>query len=140
MEVERQRGSGSGQWMSEAEPNSQELYFATKYSCPRDEILGEMGLQGWANASSGDVASPTGYFERITNTPEELAEVEQAFEDVIARMRQYGFTADELLGHFLLVHDDQGFVGVHEYDTHEELVQRFEELEEAYSEWGSDDE
>lgn len=115
-------------------------YFATRFACARDEVLGQLGLEGWSNASSGDTESPTGYFERISNTEEELQELVEAFEDIIGQMRQYGFSERELLGHFLLVHDSQGFVGVHEYDTHEELVARFEELEDEYGNWGSDDE
>lgn len=116
----------------EGEP---ERYFATKYACPRDEVLGEMQDNGWANASSGNVEAPSGYFSRISNSEAELPEIYQAFESTIEEMGTYGFTAEALLGHFLLITDSQGFVNVAQFESEAHLIHDYETLERMYDEW-----
>jgi hypothetical protein len=102
---------------------------------PRDEILGEMGLAGWANKSTGSVESPTGYVEAISNSEAELIEIHDAFEETIAEMARFGFTPEQLLGHFRLITDEQGFVTVTQYRRLQDLEQDFEAADAEYSAW-----
>jgi hypothetical protein len=112
-----------------------ESYFVTKYMTPRDEVLGEMGAQGWANRSTGSVESPTGYVEAISNSEADLIEIHDAFEETIAEMSRFGFTPEQLLGHFRLITDEQGFVTVTQYRRQQDLEHDFDEAEAEYSAW-----
>jgi hypothetical protein len=112
-----------------------ERYFATRFASPRDEVLGDMEASGWANASSGDVASPSGFFSRITNSEAELIEIHNAFEETIAEMSRYGFTPEQLLGNFLVVTSNEGFVAVTEYRRASDLEHDFEQLEADFDDW-----
>lgn len=127
--------------MSEQAPQQQEHYHATKYTTPRNEVLGEMAVDGWANASSGDVESATGHFSRITNTEAELDEITAAFSEIIAEMSRFGFVREDLIGNFLVVTDNEGFVDVRDFASPKELEEAFELLDTIYSQWlGGDDE
>ena len=109
-----------------------------KFDCNRDAVLYSMTLGAWSCRSSGDVEAPTGFFAEISNKPNELAEIVDAFEEDIERE---GLTdTAELIGEFLLREDSQGFVGVDEYDTEAMLKAAYDELERQYSEWEGDDE
>lgn len=104
-----------------------------KFRSARDEVLYQISLEGWANESNGDVESPTGYFSRITITPEELREVTEAFSDTIEEL---GFKlTGSLVGFFLLTEDGQGFVEVDEFPDETALTQAYREREAEYLEW-----
>lgn len=83
-------------------------YISTTYSSPRDEVLHHLSLEGWANQSSGETASTTGYFARISNSEAELQELTTNFGVAI----QSAGLADPsaLIGHYLRVETDDGFV------------------------------
>lgn len=119
--------------IGESEPPIE--YFATKYGSPRNEVLGAMLEGGWGNESSGDVEAPTGHFCRISNSTQELQEVSEVFSDILGEMGRYGIKPSDLLGHFLLITDSNGFVNVNQYDTAEELTHEYNILDEAYSVW-----
>lgn len=116
-----------------------------KYSTDRDSALHFLCASEWSNASFGDVESPTGFIHRISN---KLEEVHKPNTEITSVLEDW-FTSEEvedttefrksLVGHFLLVEDNQGFVSVHEYPTEALLIQAFESLEEIYSEWDSQD-
>lgn len=103
-----------------------------KYASARDEVLDRMASDGWANASDGDVESPEGWFALIVNTPAEMPEVAQAFEDEIA---EAGADVDALVGNFILAVDSNGFVSVDEYGTAREAQAEYARREDAYSAW-----
>jgi hypothetical protein len=101
-----------------------------------EAVLQAMITGGWANESDGEVEAPTGHFARVSNSEAELSEVVQAFEDVITA---YGMEdTRELIGHFLVVEDSQGFVHVKGYDNPIELTRDFQALQDAYAEWNKD--
>lgn len=100
---------------------------------PRNEVLRVMMDDGWANASTGDVASPTGRFGRITNTPAELPEVVLAFEDDLQRLGLE--RAEELLGHFLVIDRGAGPADVVQYGSSRQLIRDYEQLKLAYALW-----
>ena len=101
-----------------------------KFDSPRDEVLHEMSLEGWSNCSDGNTDAHTGYFSAITITEAELAEITQAFETEIG----YAGLVDpsELVGHWLLIDDQNGYVHVRDYETHERLMYDFKRLQEQY--------
>jgi hypothetical protein len=99
-----------------------------KFDSDRDAVLHLMSLQLWANESDGDVESAQGYFSRISNRPEDIAEIRAAFEDDVPE----GFAWSRLVGKFLMVEDSQGFVTVQEFVTDSALERNYEYLRNAY--------
>lgn len=108
---------------------------AGSFDSARDELLHAMSLEGWANASSGDVECPTGFFARISNDSREIPEIRDAFPTESA-----GISNADIRGHFLCVENSQGFWYVTRYDNARALVQAYNALEAEYSEWLGDDE
>lgn len=103
-----------------------------------EAVLQAMVTGGWANESDGDVDSPQGAFARVTNEPAELGEVQGAFNDV---MRMYGWNEDDakqLIGHFLVREDSQGFVDITSYDNPIQLTRDYQQLQDAYSLWAEE--
>lgn len=101
-----------------------------------EAVLQAMVSGGWATDSDGDVDSPQGAFARVTNEEAELAEVVAAFQDTINTYEMED--TRELIGHFLVVEDSQGFVHVTRYDNPIALTRDFQQLQDAYAEWNND--
>ena len=98
-----------------------------------EAVLQAMVTGGWANESDGNVEAPTGHFARVSNSAAELAEVVAAFDDVITA---YGMDdTSELVGHFLITEDSQGFVFITAYDNPIALTRDFQALQDAYALW-----
>lgn len=88
---------------------------------------------GWANRSDGDVESPTGHFALVSNSREELPELRQAFSDVIDT---YGDVSDDdLIGHFIVTTDSDGFVDVTRYPSVVSAASEFVTLSRRYTAW-----
>jgi hypothetical protein len=100
---------------------------------PLEALFDAMITDGWANESSGDVESPTGHFARISNAPNEVSEVLDAFEDVIETYGQ----PDTIVGHYLVVTNDQGFITIYRFKNESELIRNYRDLEAQYGEWSS---
>lgn len=113
----------------------------------RDQILEAMSQIGWSNEADGDVTAPTGYFTRISNTREEMNEI-IGLDTVRDVIRSQGhevsddfpvpittYRVSDLVGHFLIVENDQGFVEVFEYERERDLLDAYRELEHEYSRW-----
>ena len=107
-------------------------YFATKHTSARDEILYRMAVANWANDSDGDVASPAGYFWRISVAPEELKEISEAFAE---DLEELAVAPRDLIGHYLLKEDDQGFVAVEEFTDADYLGAGFTDQQRFFAEW-----
>ena len=105
-----------------------------KYDSVRDEILDAMTKAGWSNASSGDVESPTGWFARITIDSADIASVRDTFEGEFSHLVISSHWND-VIGHFLVREDSQGFVTVTQYPTEAELISAYDELDNAYGDW-----
>ena len=100
-----------------------------KYSTLRDEYLHGMAIDGWANASFGDVEAPTGYVWLISNSPEEMREITDAF----------GPAPEGTVGHFVLIGNSQGFVYVEEFSTKTQAEALFLSLETEFDRWDAQD-
>jgi hypothetical protein len=106
----------------------------SKFDSARDELLYVMTLEGWANESSGESDAPMGFFARISNSPNEIAEIRDAFprETVV-------LDDAEMIGHFLCQENSQGFWYVESFDSEYELKRAYRHLDRLYSEWASED-
>lgn len=102
----------------------------SKFDSARDELLYAMTLDGWANESSGNVECPTGYFARISNDPQDVPSIRDAFPN-----ETKGMSNAVMVGHYLLRENDQGFVYVSEFSNSVELIRAYRVLESEYSEW-----
>jgi hypothetical protein len=101
-----------------------------------EALFDAMITGGWANESDGHVESPTGHFARISNAPNELSEIRQAFSDVTDA---YGMPSDDdITGHFLVMTDSQGFIHITRYHAESDLIRRYRHLCEEYFAWADD--
>jgi len=119
-------------------------YVGHKYGSARDEVLDAMAAEGWANMSSGNVESPTGWFALVVNRPAEVTEIMDAFGDDDLRHRCGAWSDDEiraeLTGAFIVLTDSNGLVDVAEYETPGAAGNAYKGLEDAYGAWfGRDD-
>lgn len=105
-----------------------------KFDSVRDEILSMMANESWANASSGDVESPSGWFARISNDVADIVSIIDAFAKEAFEIDP-NFDMSELVGHFLIVENDQGFVFVTEYPNELAVINAYNNLELMYAEW-----
>lgn len=96
----------------------------------RDWAIFLLARDGWANASGGSTSAPIGYFWRMSNAREELAELHAALEDEVAQL-----DAGALEGHFLIRQFSNQSVTVEQCITEQYLVNRFELLLADYVEW-----
>lgn len=117
-----------------------------KFSSARDSILEYLCNNGWSNEDFGNVEAPTGYVYRISNT---LAEVQMENSEVTSLLGDWfegnsevtdsPELREELIGHFIVTEDNQGFVRVAKFDTEKEMLAEFQRLEDAYNEWDTDE-
>lgn len=117
-----------------------------KFSSARDSILHYMS-DGWGNDSSGSVDAPTGYFVRISNDWEEVKPENGEFSSMLEEwFEQNPEVTDspelrrELVGHFLVREDSNGFVTITEYPTKGALQSDFDKLDSDWVDWDMQDE
>lgn len=115
-----------------------------KYSTARDSILHYLVTNEWGDASDGDVEAPTGWFARISNAPAEvhipnleITSVLSDWFDANPEVTDSEELRTELVGHFLVVENSQGFVSVEEFPTLEALESSYRERELAFYVWDS---
>jgi len=113
-----------------------------KFSRARDSILHYLCLGFWVNEEFGHVEAPTGYVWRISNDPadvqQENTEVSTILEDWFTDSPEVTDSPElrsELVGHFLVREDSQGFVHVLQFDTEKDLLEVFQTLETEFYEW-----
>jgi len=107
-----------------------------KYNSERDKILDWMTTADWANESCGSVEVPVGHFARMTNEESDRAGIMDAFgEDMAGCESPVRF--EDLLGHFIVRENDQGFVTVEEFDTLQDLLARWNKLYREFDTWNS---
>lgn len=117
-----------------------------KYASLRDEVLHLLCEWEWGNESGGNVEAPTGFFWRITITPEELPEITDllmsATDELAILDTLRGLDKSTLVGAWIVVEDSDGFVTVTDWRTDEPVREfddrarvRFEGLQRAFTEW-----
>lgn len=110
----------------------------SKFDSLRDEFLWMMTLDG-TGETSGDVESSTGWFGRVDILSADVASLAA---EILAEYNGPGpFDIMQMVGHFIVRENSQGFVTVETYDNDGQAAARFAELDDAYSDWlGPDDE
>lgn len=117
-----------------------------KYSSVRDDILHYLCTNDWAEDSSGNSEAPSGYFWRISNTPEDVSMNNGEFNSIIeewlrdnGEVTDSGFLRAELVGHFIVQGVDSGFIYVYQHDNEAEMLEAYAALEEVYAAWDDQD-
>lgn len=90
-----------------------------KFDSARDEALYELSLEG-AVPSSGDVEAPTGAFTLLVIVRDDVATL-----------------GNIPAGNFILTENNDGFVGVAEYDSEAEATAAYNKLDEAFGAWAT---
>lgn len=106
-----------------------------KFDSPRDEVLYAMTLGEWACETSGDVQSPSSWFAWMQNTAEELIDIRRTFAETIQRARLADLS--ELVGNFVIVEQNDGFVEVIKFDEKRHAERVYSVLEDIYIAWES---
>lgn len=117
-----------------------------KYSSARDSILHFLCTSEWSNDSFGDVEAPTGYVWRISNNLQEVhipnmeitSVLEEWFTDNPEVTDSPALRA-ELVGHFLVTENSQGFVSVQSL-RQDVLESVFAHLQEDFNAWNAQEE
>lgn len=117
-----------------------------KYSSARDSILHYLCTSGWGNDSFGDVEAPTGYVWRISNNPADVhipnTEVTSLLEEWFEQNNEVTDSPElrkELVGHFLVTENSQGFVSVQQFPSEWALKLVYMSLERDFFKWDSQD-
>jgi len=113
-----------------------------KYDSFRDSALHFLCTSDWNNGEFGDVQDYGVYIWRISNTPEEVQVINTEITSVLEDWESYEEAngasqefRDQLVGHFIVSENSQGFVNVREFDTKEALDARYNAFLEHYIEW-----
>lgn len=110
-----------------------------KFGSARDEVLYHMDMDAWSMESDGNVDAPTGFFAMMENLPNDMEGIIDAFPDELNVMVEARESFSNLIGWFLLYHDDQGFFSVVEYNSLSDLRGAFRDLQAQYEEWGNNE-
>lgn len=117
-----------------------------KYSSARDDILHYLCTSDWAEESSGNTESPSGYFWRISNTAEDVSMLNGEFNSIIEEWFEQNQEVTgspelraELVGDFIVQGVDSGMVYVYKYDSKAEMLEAYAALDEQYGEWEDQD-
>lgn len=114
-------------------------YFATKYSSAAHEVIAILAdnAEGFGEGFGGSVDEPTGFFELvILDDPTVLDFAAYPPDDHAGEVaRAHGVQAGDVLGNWLVITDDQGFVSVIGHPTPDAARAAFAALE---AEWGSE--
>lgn len=109
----------------------------SKFNSTRDEVLFHVAFDSlWNDAHTGDTEAPTGYFGALSVTRADAPEI------VKSTTGMFGFLDIEdapdpadLVGHWLITEDTQGFVDISEHGDSESLFEEYGNLETAYLAW-----
>ena len=123
-------------------------YFATGYDSAADEVIALLSdeSEGYGAASTGEVDSPTGRVQlvHLDDTMDlDFADTTGAYplgDDVGEAAREYGVTAEDVIGSYIVTYIDQGFVYVERFETRDLATERYEALGDEYSAWLDADE
>lgn len=100
-----------------------------------EALFESMVNDGWFTATDGNVESPTGHFAYVTNTVDEVASILDAFAESVDT---YGVPAtDDIVGSFVVVTDDQGFIAIHRYANDRDARSAFQSLQGVFTEWSN---
>lgn len=102
------------------------------FSRPRDAALHMMWEEMWSNESSGSLDSPSGRFARISNYPEDLPGIDDAFREDFAVLNVSPLA---VLGHFVLRQSSVEEYGVDEYPSERHGRAAYAILLQVFEDW-----
>ena len=113
-----------------------------KYDSFRDSALHFLCESDWSEDSFGDVNDYGVYIWKISNEELEVATDNGEFNSLIEQWQNYG-DADtnsddfrsQLVGHFIVSENAQGFVNVQKFETHDGMEARYADFYIHYVEW-----
>lgn len=118
-----------------------------KFDTDRDSALHYLCISQWGADEFGHVESPVGYVWRISNEWDDVKpENTELTSSLDEWFEQQGDVEDNaefrasLVGHFLVVENDQGFVNVVEFSTEADMLAMFEAAREVFETWDSQEE
>lgn len=121
-------------------------YHATKYDSARDEVIAILAspLEGFGRAATGNVEAPTGFVELVvldeTHDLDFTDHTNYPPGDLCGETaRLYGVTTQDVLGAWLVISNDQGFVTVLGHDNASAAMRHFSQIEKAYLTWEDQD-
>ncbi|AOT23625.1 hypothetical protein SEA_HARLEQUIN_59 [Rhodococcus phage Harlequin] len=101
-------------------------------------LLEAMIMESWDEEWGGDVDAPTGSYARLSIRESELSDIGKAFHEILTD--EESFDLFGLVGEWVYRKNDQGIPLPELYTTEAEAIARFEELEQAFDAWYSEDE
>lgn len=117
-------------------------YFATKYDSATHEVIAHLvdEIEGFGRRddSTGDVNAPTGWFALVT-VPDEYDVTVDTDEPVAELVTEYGVTAGDVRGSFIVTHNSQGFVSVETFDDEATARAEYDCRAARYAEWDDED-
>lgn len=115
-----------------------------KFDTDRDSALHFLCINSWGADETGHVESPVGYVWRISNEWEDVKPQNTEFTSALDEwFEEQGDVEDSeefrrsLVGHFLLIENDQGFVSVVQYSTESNMLFVFDEFRAVFEAWDS---
>lgn len=123
-------------------------YHPTKYDSAADEVIAILSdeAEGYGKKSSGNVDAPTGHYALVildSTCDLDVQDTTGAYPpgDLAGETaREYGVTAADITGCFIVTSNDQGFVSVQRFETPGEAEAAYEVLEAAFDAWSDDNE
>lgn len=117
--------------------------YSHKYDSFQHSALHYLCNADWGNESDGNAPDYGAHFTRITLTWSDVNPRNTEFHSVMDEwpdradaMARYDHTFwTQLLGHFIVSEDSQGFVHVREFGSEDEAKRRFDQFAEHYAQW-----
>lgn len=113
-----------------------------KYDSFRDSALHFLCLSGWGNESAGDTDGYGVYFTRITLGWDDIRPSNGEFNSLIEQWPDYVDSNEagipfrtQLIGHYIVSEDSNGFVHVRELGSEAAVKARFDAFAEHYANW-----
>ncbi len=107
-------------------------YLYVEHNTVKARAFREAVTAGWNNLSDGNVEAPTGHFAIISIEESELKEFNEVFEEQVG---DYTFVT----GFYLLTEDSDGNSRLREYQTLDDSLKVFNELQVEFSAWSDEE-
>jgi len=127
-------------------PDSTDRVFIGKYAGLRDSLLHWLCNAGWGNESDGNSPEYGSYFTRISLTWDDVRPSNTEFSSLLeewAREEEHDLSWDgtirlNIVGHWIVSEDSNGFVHVLDFPTEPAAKARFRQFAEHYASWSAE--
>lgn len=108
----------------------------SKFDSGRDEVLYALASANWGE-ESGNVEAPTGWFASVSISSDDVNGLDDVALEALQLVSTLSVAPEDLVGHFFIRENDQGFVWIHKFDSEAELSSTFQAYEKDYANWDS---